>query len=299
VTLCIAAECEYEGKPAVALLADWRAQTGNLNNPELMTGSDDRYKLRELRKATVMLAGSHSKATELVALCKQAIRDFSESAIDHMDVDVAVTEFMGKLRQLAAKRKMDLVKTFVENSTGVPHAEFVRIPTDQHPEIWREIRHLNLEADILIACVVHEPIIVRLDRFGYAHWEHDYGTIGNGSEIARAMLCLQSWEPARHHLGIAHFRAQVPLEECLYRISEAHHAAHKANPSSVGSLSTTQVLTEKYRSSPTQDFTRCLDAAFRNKHRVPQIEHWEKDKLLFNFQSLATGALEPDVPGEL
>jgi hypothetical protein len=28
VTLCVAAECDYEGAPCVVLCCDWRAQTG-------------------------------------------------------------------------------------------------------------------------------------------------------------------------------------------------------------------------------------------------------------------------------
>jgi hypothetical protein len=299
VTLCIAAECEYLGKPAIAMCSDWRSQTGNPNTPELMTGVDDLSKTREYGRATVMLAGPYSMAFQLATVCKTAIRDFATTEVARADIDLAVDAFMRQLEQVAASRKMDLVRTFIENTTGLTQREFIALPKDEHSDIWREIRYLNLEADLLIAVVLHEAVIVKLDRFGKAHWVDTYGIIGNGSEVARAMLCLQTWEPAKHHSGDAHIRSVIPLEECLFRISEAHLAAHKANPSSVGSFRSFQVLTPNYRSTPTDKFLDTINAMWFKKHRVPEITRMDAKDLLHIFQSLKTSTIEEEVPTDL
>jgi hypothetical protein len=287
----MAAECEYRGKPAIVVCADWRGQTGDITQPDSMIGSEDTGKIRDIRGATVLLSGKHGKAVELSAACKNVIRDFTQTQIDQDDLDIAITNFMGKLRRVAAERRTDLIHRFVLNSTGLTHAEFVKLPTDQYLEVWHGIRQLNLEADLLITLVSHEAIIIRLDRWGECHWESNYGVIGNGAEIARAMLCLQPWSPANLHNMGGEVRASLPpIEECLFRLHEAHFAANKANPSSVGEVISFGILRGKYRAAVSPEFLLHLTKQLYLKHCVPRIAQIrDANKLLHRCQSFTTG----------
>ncbi len=299
MTLCIAAECEYRGNRAIAMCADWRAQVGDVTQPDSMTGTDDIFKLRMLGKSTAMLAGHPGKASELVSACKPVIKTFTDTQVEPGDYDLAVDQLMQGLRQVAVKKKAELIRNYVESTTGITHSEFIRLPTDQYSDVWHAVRQLNLGADILISHVSHESAIVRLDRWGEVHWENNYSLIGSGSEVARAMLCLQTWEPSKDHKTGPHFRIQIPLEECLYRLSEAHLAAHKANPSSVGALSVFQVLTANYRSTPKPEYIQSIHRIFDSKHQVPGIKRGERNEMLYEFQSFATGDIETQEPDDL
>ena len=300
MTLCIAAECEYRGNPTIALCSDWRAQTGAVDHPGLMTGSDDAFKTMQFRGATVMLSGSNTRAKELAAVCYPSIRAFVESQVTHYDLDLAIDELLQNLRRATTQRIAELIRLFVESSTGIPHSEFIRLPTDQYASIWHGVSLVNLAAEVLIATVKHEPIIIRVDRRGAPHWENNYSAIGDGSEIARAMLCMHMWTPAsQHHPTSQIARAVIPLEECVFRLGGAHAAAHTANPSSVGGMVAYQILTAHYRSSIKWEFVEESQRIFAVQHQVPQFKRKEpKNSLLQTFQSLSTGEAQ-DEPDEL
>jgi len=300
VTLCIAAECEYAGRPAIAMCADWRAQTGNIAEPETMIGTEGAYKLREFRRATVMLAGDH-RAAELAIACKTAIRDFTENAYEPNDVDIHINEFMSKIRLITDKRKMEMKQRVAVDLTGMNHSEFVKLPREQFPDVWNAIQRTNLGADILICCVLSEPIIIRVDQWGEPHWEHNYSVIGSGASVARALLCLQMWTPrAVHHASVQYKYELPPLEECAFRIAEAHFASHMASPSNVGENTTYQVLTAKHRASINAPVISRLAQAILVKHQVPEIETQRaKNSVLHCFQELSTGTITEQEPDEV
>jgi hypothetical protein len=105
---------------------------------------------------------------------------------------------------------------------------------------------------LVISAVVHEPLLIHIDRFGKAHWQDQHVAIGSGADVARAMLCLQPWSPISHHQNNdSRGFGRLPIEECIFRIKEAHFAAHKANPSLVGDAVTMQVVMQKYRATLT------------------------------------------------
>lgn len=217
-----------------------------------------------------MLAGSHAKAIELATACKGVIREFTDIEIQHGDLDLAVDKFMHNLKKVAAEKKAALIKTYVQNSIGVDHSEFVKLPTDQYLDVWHSIRNITLGADILISSVKHEPVIVRLDRWGEPHWENNYGVIGNGAEIARAMLCLQLWTASVQHGASSFTRAMVPIEECVFRLAEAHFAAHKTNPSSVGESIILRVLGSNYRANVNPSFLEMCTIRYAASIAFPQ-----------------------------
>jgi hypothetical protein len=169
---------------------------------------------------------------------------------------------------------MEVIRNFVANTVGIEHEEFLKLSTDNHIEAWGAIRRLTLGAELLVNCVSHETVIVRLDRYGETHWENNYGAIGDGSEVARAFLCLQPWHSDSGH---EYYTGKVPLAECLYRIYEAKCAAHKANPSSVGQSTSFQVLTKNGRFILSGKMWKAIDELFEEKHRVPNVAAKIKD----------------------
>lgn len=270
MTLCISAECVHEYEPAAVLCFDWRAQTGDPTTG-MLVGTDDAYKLREVGSASVLLAGGRTMADELLMSCREAITDVIESAggSPAPEDDLLVNQLLQKLRGAAAARKHAIISHYVEMSTGMQHAELIKHPQEHYRDVWMEINNLNLGADILITSVgtATQPIIIRLDRWGETHWEYNYSAIGEGSRIARAMLCLQPWD------GLGWPNGENPtlpsLLQCLYRVYEAKRAAHIAHPSSVGEATGFQVLIGDEKFSLDPMFQERLDEVFNIKHRVP------------------------------
>ncbi len=270
MTLCISAECVYDDQPAAVLCFDWRAQTGDVSSG-LVIGTEAASKLREVGSASVLLAGHRTMADELVMSCRGAIQELMESAggSPAPTDDLLVNELLQKLRDAAAIRKRQIIRHHVEMTTGLQYEDLKKAPQDNFREVWAEIRELNLGADLLITSVGAslEPIIIRLDRWGNTHWENQYSAIGEGAQIALAMLCLQPWDGLGHPNGDG---AGLPsLQQCLYRTYEAKRAAHIAHPSSVGQATGFQVLTRNEKYSITPQCYEMLEQTFNIKHRVP------------------------------
>jgi hypothetical protein len=268
VTLCIAAQCEFQDSPAAVLCFDWRAQTGD--PAHLLVGTEDNYKLREIGAASVLLAGRPTMAIELLTKCSDALRKLMDAAggSPAPEDDLLVSELLQELREKARERKGQIVRDHVGMTLGLSFEEFKAMSPDSFHETWSEIKSLNLGADLLIVCPgSSEPIIIRLDRWGQTHWENNYSAIGEGSQIARAMLCLQPWDSLGWPNGAG---PRLPsLKQCLYRVYEAKRAAHMADPSSVGEKTGCQVLTRGEKFTISQDVLESLDGAFNLKHRVP------------------------------
>jgi hypothetical protein len=299
VTLCMAAECEYRDRSAILFCADWRAQTGDINSPEIMIGADDVPKMRTFLGANVMLAGNQARAIEMATACKPSIRAFVDSHFDPLDTDIAVNDFMKAIRKAMADLKQEIIHTFVLRSAGIEYSDFIKLSTDETSNIWHSIRQLTLGADLLIGIVKAEPVIIRVDKWGDAHWENNYGVIGSGAEVARALLCLQPWSASANHREVQPERRRVPLEECLFRLQEAHFVAHKANPSSVGEIISLQVLTANHRASIRAEILKSVMRFCRDKHKVMPIDRSpNKNAVLCRFESMQSGEMigndEPD-----
>lgn len=110
MTLCIAAECDYEGRPAIVLCCDWRAQTGAEGAP--LIGTDDAYKLRQRGAATILIAGHPTSADELLTACRPAIDEFTKAPITR-DFDLVIDKFLTSLRKSAASKKRDIAHHFI------------------------------------------------------------------------------------------------------------------------------------------------------------------------------------------
>jgi 20S proteasome alpha/beta subunit len=277
MTLCIAAECEIKDGslklPAIVLCCDWRAQTGHEGGA--LVGADDAYKIKKIdNEMYALLAGNPSDARELITACKTATNNFiAEARIATIDdVDVVVREFQIALRTAAGLRKAEIIENHVLNRFGASYKEFRHTPRDQqtefHSHIWSEIQLLNLNADLIFCGFCAEvPVIVRLDRYARTPWVSNYDAIGTGSEVARAMLCLQPW--SQDATGPI---TPVRLNECLYRVFEAKNVAHVADPQSVGEPTSFQIVVAKNGAfGITPKFFQRLVDEFNLKHCVPGL----------------------------
>jgi hypothetical protein len=114
------------------------------------------------------------------------------------------------------------------------------------------------------------------------------------------MLGLQMWVPASLQNSASFQFNRVPMEECIFRLLEAHYVAHESNPSSVGDKITFQVLTPNCRAAPIAEFIAASRTMVNRKHLVPSIARKEeKGGLLTSFQMFSTGELQQDEPDEL
>ncbi len=292
MTLCIAAETIFQGEPIIAMCSDRRRQTGLPHDSSSLIGSDDSYKLLDWFGVTAMLSGVPTMARELAAMCRKPAQSFWGKSNDASNFDLAVNELLEQLRSVSRLRKRQILTHFVEMKLGVTLEEFHKLPQENYLDMWSEIRGLTLGSDILLCTVACEPTIVRLDRGGNVHWESNYSAIGDGAEVARALLCLQPWYGGQTHGHRGTYvKTQVPLAECLYRLYEAKRAAHLANPSSISSVTSFEILTRDSRSAITPEFNNLISTVFEQKHRVPTpFAQFSEDKILagtlpFNPQS--------------
>jgi 20S proteasome alpha/beta subunit len=235
VTLCIAAEGQYNGTPCIAMLCDTRAERGGVFQE--LVGSEDAEKIREIGSVTALLSGNETDADELLTLCESAVRIFAASVpID--ESDLTITNFLSSLREAATARKKTLVDHHLGMMISMSFDEFVKRHrsefTESHgSDIWNQIQQLDLGADtILCGFSRDEPVIVRLDRYGRTHWETNYSVVGVGSDIALAFLCQRNWETRDQEI--------LELPDCLYRIYEAKRASEKNRH--VGESTVFQVL---------------------------------------------------------
>jgi 20S proteasome alpha/beta subunit len=264
LTLCIAAECDLDGEPALLFCCDAREQTGSAG---LLIGTDNSNKVRTVGDAIVLLAGIPTMADELIMNCVEAIEAFAKHS-DQTDSDISITAFFEKLRSIARKRKTAIIAHHVEMRTGITFADFRLLQRGNFLEVWHEVDELTLGADLLIGCFADEPMIIRFDRFGMPHWEENYSAIGEGAAIARAFLCLQPWDDMGWFGGTG---GGIPsLAHCLFRAYEAKTAAHHAMPHSVGKATVINVKTRTKRYRINEATLESLEEAFQMKHRVPR-----------------------------
>lgn len=274
MTLCIAGECEHAGKPAIVLCCDWRAQRGT--EFKELVGSDDVNKIREIAESTsALLAGSETEADRLLTACDPAILKFCATPVN-LDSDIVITDLLRGLEKAAEDRKAEIIKHHVRMAQGIEYDELRKTPkdclSDLDDEILHSIRGLTLGADVIIATFSDEAMIIRLDRYGKAHWETNYSVIGEGSDIALAFLCQQPWDfgGSSDPPTVGWVKA-LSLMQCLYRVYEAKKAAEKNR--SVGESTAFSVLIKDVGRFEISDECRdILYDRFEKKTRVPTIE---------------------------
>jgi hypothetical protein len=262
MTLCIAAECDHEDKPAIVCCWDWRAQHGS--EGELVIGTDDLDKMRDIGSTTVLLAGSRSKADELIMAAKPAIQRANEiKPGEDYDTDIRVDALLKGLREAARKLKTEAVEHFVQMETGIPFADFRKQARYEETDTWLRVRGLTLDADLIVSFVADSPqesVVISVNRYGDVAWRANNWAIGEGAMVARSLLAMRPWE---QHAGLA---------ECLFRVYEAKRAAHLANPQAVGAETSIQVLLPSGKKTVTDECMERMKDIFALKHRWPHDE---------------------------
>jgi hypothetical protein len=189
MTLCIAAECNEKGNPAIALCRDWQAQKGAIT-------SDDAYKQRDVDEGEhacrVLIAGVPTRADHLLLACEPAIREFFKKD-SRKDTDIDGDKLLQDLRAATKLVRREYVNNWVAATLNMEFDDFLKhgrhdFHESHYTEIWETIRRFDLGAELIITLFDAEdwPVIMRTDGLGEVHWEQDYSIIGTGGEIARA-----------------------------------------------------------------------------------------------------------------
>jgi hypothetical protein len=211
-----------------------------------------------------MLAGSETKADELLTACDEVIRKFSETPED-INSDLEITRFLENLRKVARARKREILEHYVGMTLGISYEDFLntaqrRFTEAQYVDELERIRHLGLGAEVII-CGFHgdEPLTVKLDADGEAHWETNYSVIGDGADIALAFLAQRDYDP------------EMPLMECMLRVYEAKRAAEVNRH--VGKLTSFEVLVQARKRFDISDTCfKLLKRTVRKRHALPKVE---------------------------
>jgi hypothetical protein len=230
MTLCIAAECNREGTPAIVLCRDWQAQKGSLT-------SDDAYKQRDVDEGCrVLIAGSPTRVDYLLTRCEPAIRAFMKKR-DPSVTDLDTDQLLQDLRAVTKKVRKELVDAWVFRTLNMEFEEFRThgkndLLESHYHEIWESIRHFDIGAELLITLydAENDAVIIRTDGLGEVHWELDYSIIGTGGDIARAFMCQLDYDPA-----------EISVGQCIYEVLRAKYAAEMGHQVGKG---TTVVVTE-------------------------------------------------------
>lgn len=268
MTLCIAAEGWIDNERCIVFCCDTRAERGGIFHE--LVGSDDAWKIRVIGKNIALLSGAETPADRLLALCDKTISDFGTQPAGD-DSELFVDRFMRDLESHAGKRKQDLVEQWVQFNLAMPFDEFRKTHREQlHPEhakeLWRRIQDIDLEADILLCGFQDDlPAIVKLNRYGKAHWENNYAAVGAGADIAYSFLALRDWD------------TDPTAMQCAYYLMEAKIAAEQNRH--VGPQTRIQLITSDRRrfSFKEQTFDDLRDKI---------LEQWKVPELSFSFDML-------------
>lgn len=231
MTLCIAAECNRLGTPAIVLCRDWQAQKGSLT-------SDDADKQRDVDEGCrVLIAGAPTRADHLLTQCEPAIRTFMQKC-DPNTTDLDTDQLLQDLRKVTKAVRKELVDDWVFRTLNMEFDEFRKngrhdLLESHYHDIWESIRRFDIGAELLITLfdAENDAVVIRTDGLGEVHWELDYSIIGTGGDIARAFMCQIDYDPS-----------QIGIDQCIYEVLRAKLAAEMGHQVGRG---TTITVTEK------------------------------------------------------
>lgn len=214
MTLCIAAACRHEGQSAIVTCADWQVSG-------TWIAWEDYYKLRHYPNATIMISGELGAADELCFDLYDVIKDFNGITKSGDDFEPRVGQYMGKLREAAARRKRLRAEHQIAMNYGISLDQFYKkgsklMPKEIYKRILEEIQRIGLEVETLIIYSGDaDLLILRTGPKGGIFWERNYAAIGSGARVALAVLCQTPHDKT------------MPLIPCLVRVLEAKIAAER------------------------------------------------------------------------
>lgn len=220
MTLCIAAICIHEKKPAIVLCSDWRSETGDV------AGGDVQDKLSWITPGSIaaLKAGPIADADRLAAVVKatfeQVLIPLSVDSVRPV-LDVAMQRYRWMLidHYLQARLGIDYAALVggmkVLNDPGAPNVFY---PDDFINEKLHEVENVPIPNCQLIVAgfIENQPMVAILneptDPSSYARtrFESNFAAIGSGSPAALISLYRRE-----------HTAPDVPLMKAAYNVYEA------------------------------------------------------------------------------
>jgi hypothetical protein len=220
MTLCIAAICTHEDRPAIVLCSDWRSETGDV------AGGDVQDKLSWIvpRRFAVLKAGIITEADRLAEIVKTTIERMpvalsAESVRPALDLAMQAHRWVLIDQYLQARLGINYAALIAGMKTSTePDASTVFLPGDFINEKLHEIENLPIPNCQLIitgfagttpiVAVVNEPA----DAWSNARTRLDTNFAAIGSGAPAALISLYRRE---------HTAPNVPLMKAAYNVYEA------------------------------------------------------------------------------
>jgi 20S proteasome alpha/beta subunit len=262
MTLCIGAACQHKHKASFVLCSDTRSLSGT-REWGLTICSENADKNRvfgEDENFAAVVAGHPTDGDELITHCEAAIKRFSDRPQDSDDFDLYLNELFEDIRAASRIRMKQIQDHYIATySPFKGHDDFLArgkasLPDVQYRELWHDVSHLTLNAEIIIGGIHSgQAILIKIDNKGNPHWEDQYSVIGTGSAEALAFLAQNDYDETEIH-----------LEDCLMRLIEALDFVSTAN-NTVGHMSRFEVHLED---GPTCDITDEFFKTLKSKIRL-------------------------------
>jgi 20S proteasome alpha/beta subunit len=262
MTLCIAAACQYKDKASFVLCSDTRSLSGT-REWGLTVCSENADKSRvfgEDENFAAVIAGHPTDGDELITHCEAAIKNFSERPQDTDDFDLYLNELFEGIRAASRTRMKQIQDHYIATySPFKGHDDFlargkVSLPDVQYRELWHDVSHLTLNAEVIIGGIHSgQAILIKIDNKGNPHWEDQYSVVGTGSAEALAFLAQNEYD-----------ENEIRLEDCLMRMVEALDFVSTAN-NTVGHMSRFEIHLE---GGPTCDLKDEFFKTLKSKIRL-------------------------------
>lgn len=205
MTLCVVAK-GVDGKQTKAVLAaDYSVETdiakAEIQNKFMYVGD---------REYPVLIAGSSSRATELLA----RMADCGNSAKHQITEE---DQFMRLCREAMKRHKHVIADEYVSARLGISYNTLLEsvhksIPPETYREILSDVTRIRLGCDVIVvffSWTTGEPSILRLSDDGTMELCSHFAAIGSGMYIAESSLFY------REHSDL------TPLADAIYRVYEA------------------------------------------------------------------------------
>lgn len=212
MTLCIAAACQHEGKPAIILCADCQGSYGEYIK------DDSQTKIRNMGNARLMFAGSESAADETVILLTPIFEAYDLLPKDSKDFDLRINKLLSDIRKALQIRKAEITRhrLAIDYNVSKDGFDFFQFSELERTAMLEKIKKEGLGASLIIAYAEDfDTILIRTDNSGNVSWESNYIAIGTGEDIALAILSQNDYDDL------------MPFMECMARVLAAKRAAEK------------------------------------------------------------------------
>ena len=192
MTVCIAALCDYEGKPAMVLCSDWQGTYADFVKAE----SD--FKMRPAGASTVLLAGDSHDAEELLWHIRPVLKAYDDKVPENPesdeDFDLRISQLLSDLRAAVRKRRSAIVTHHLFLNYNIEFDLFIKegqklFSSDYYARILSEIRTIKLGCSVIIANVEDtDPFLVEINEDARVLWQGDFVCIGSGGLLAWAFM---------------------------------------------------------------------------------------------------------------